>query len=404
MMDPVARYDDLQRQLATLIQTRPFSAAQTILRHHGLHTGLHLSPHIQIINERHQLDGQPAPTSALTACWPAVADAVQAAAGDTAFGVASYFETQLALSLHLFATRQVDVAVVEVGLGGTLDATNVLPARVAVLTNVGLDHTEILGDTPLKIARDKAGIFKPRQTVFSAVTQPDVRQHVQQRCDDVGATLHLLGESIQLRRCADGRFDVQLPGQQLGGLSVGMAGDFQAINAALALGAARAFLGRDLDPDAAQAALSGVQLPGRAEVVQQHPRVILDGAHNPDKIRGAADTVARTAGRRIAVVALKAGKDAGSILPIVDQHVDHVILTRFRDKGLWTCVPPEEMRAILPHAEVIEDPDEAVSAAIDQAGAADTVWITGSLYLIGDVRQRWFPIAARLAALERDAK
>ncbi|MFT4976068.1 MAG: dihydrofolate synthase/folylpolyglutamate synthase, partial [Myxococcota bacterium] len=191
---------------------------------------------------------------------------------------------------------------------------------------------------------------------------------------------------------------------QLGGLSVGMAGDFQAINAALALGAARAFLGRDLDPDAAQAALSGVQLPGRAEVVQQHPRVILDGAHNPDKIRGAADTVARTAGRRIAVVALKAGKDAGSILPIVDQHVDHVILTRFRDKGLWTCVPPEEMRAILPHAEVIEDPDEAVSAAIDQAGAADTVWITGSLYLIGDVRQRWFPIAARLAALERDAK
>jgi dihydrofolate synthase/folylpolyglutamate synthase len=373
---------------------------EAVLRHHGARTGLHLSPHIQIINERHQLDGAPAPTSALARCWPAVEAAVQAAAEPT-FGTASYFETQLALSMMLFAQEQIDTAVVEVGLGGTLDATNVLPAEVAVLTNVGLDHTEILGDTPLKIAADKAGIIKPGQTVLSAVTQPDVQQLVRDRCARHGATLCLLGEHIQIQRHRDGSFDVQLPGQRLSSMRTAMIGDFQAHNAALALGAARAALKHDLDPERARQAIARVQLPGRTETVQQRPLVILDGAHNPDKIRSAARAVASGC---VAVVALKAGKDARNILPVIQAHARHIIVTRFRDKGLWRSMETAQLRALLPGAQAIEDPDEAVEAAISAAGPEGTVWITGSLYLIGDVRSRWFPIDEMLSALEPTSK
>lgn len=432
-------YRALEARLAALIQPRPFSAAhnlrleritallarlgdpharlrsvhvggtsgkgsttalaEAVLRAHGLSTGLHQSPHIQLLNERHRLDGRPAPTSRLLAAWPAVEEAVRLAAGDTAFGPASYFEAQLALSLHLFAAQRVDAAVVEVGLGGTLDATNVLPAEVAVLTNVGLDHTELLGDTPLQIATDKAGIIKPGQQVFSAATQPEVRAHLRQRCAAQGATLHLLGESLRVTRHGGG-FDVQLPGQSLAGLRVSMPGAFQAVNAALALGACRAFLGRDLDPDATRAALASVQLPGRAEAVQQRPLVILDGAHNPDKIRGSAETVAAHPGRTIAVVALKKGKDATDILPVIAEHADEVIVTQFRPKGLWRSVPSAELLALLPGARAIDDPDEAVAAALAEAGPLDMVWVTGSLYLIGDVRGRWFPLSEALSALE----
>lgn len=436
----LAAYRDLEARLADLIQPRPFSAehnlrleritallrrlgdphrrlrsvhvggtsgkgsttalAEAVLRAHGLRTGLHQSPHIQALNERHRLDGRPAPTSLLCAAWPAVEDAIRAAADDTPFGIASYFEAQVALSLHLFAAQAVDAAVVEVGLGGSLDATNVLCAEVAVLTNVGLDHTELLGDTPLKIATDKAGIIKPGQQVFSAATQPEVRDHLRQRCAQHGATLHLFGEGLSVTRHHTDRFDVHLPGQDLTGLRVSMPGAFQAVNAALALGAARAFLGRDLDEDATRAALAGVSLPGRAEVVQRRPLVILDGAHNPDKIRGSAETVADHPGRTVAVVALKKGKDAADILPVIAAHADEVIVTQFKPKGLWRSVPPEDLLPLLPGARAIDDPDEAVAAALDAAGPDDVVWVTGSLYLIGDVRGRWRPLPDLLAALE----
>ena len=426
MPDPTALYHRLEADLAARVSQRPFAAAinlrleriadllarldsphlrvpvvhiggtsgkgstatftAAVLQAHGLRVGLHLSPHLQIVNERHQIDGRPAPTSRLWALWQRMVPAVEAVGREGAFGPPSYFEAHVALALLLFAEEGVDVAVVEVGLGGSLDATNIIPARVAVLTNVGLDHTEILGDTPLQIARDKAGIFKPGQQAITGVTQPEVIAHVEARCADLGVPLRRLHRDFP----------------PLQGVPLGLDGEFQAHNAALAVEAARAFW-PDLDPVRTQAALAAAHLPGRLEVVQQAPHVLLDGAHNPDKIRAAAASVGAQTGsgrRRIAVVALKAGKDAADILPHIDAQCDAVILTRFYDKGLWHAVPPEDLRAFLPHAAVVEDPLEAVQAALDRARPEDTVWITGSLYLIGDVRERWFPLPDLLAALE----
>ena len=436
--DPLALYETLQCRLAKHISPQPFSAVhnlrleritallnqlgrphlqvpvvhvggtsgkgstasfvEAIVRHHGRRTGLHLSPHLQIINERHQLNGRPAPTQHLLDCLPALEAAAQQSTAPP-FGAPSYFEVQLALSLMLFVQQSVDVAVVEVGVGGTRDATNVLPASVAILTNVGLDHTDLLGDTHLKIATDKAGIIKPNQQVFSAVTQPEVVDHVRRRCQAQGATLHLLGEHVRVEHHGSGVMDVHLPGQQLRGLRIGMAGSFQAQNAALALGAARSILGHDLDAARTQKALSSVQLPGRAECIQQHPAVILDGAHNPDKIRAAAAALPPQGGTRVAVVALKAGKDAQDILQYITTQVDHIILTQFRSKGLWQSTAPSDMKPHAPHALIVDDPDEAVETALQMVGEDGLVWVTGSLYLIGDVRSRWVPVADLLRSL-----
>jgi dihydrofolate synthase/folylpolyglutamate synthase len=127
----------------------------------GLHTGLHLSPHLQILNERFQIDDRMAPTTLLARIWDEMKPAIDRVAMESPWGAPSYFEAQAALAFMLFARQKVDVAVVEVGLGGSLDATNVLRSRVAVITSIGLDHTEVLGDTVELIARDKAGIIKP---------------------------------------------------------------------------------------------------------------------------------------------------------------------------------------------------------------------------------------------------
>ncbi|MEL6344482.1 MAG: Mur ligase family protein [Myxococcota bacterium] len=452
--DPVASYHQLQAEIRSLANRNPFAAAinlrlerikalldvlghpergypivhvggtsgkgstatftASLLRAHGKKVGLHLSPHLQVVNERHQIDLRPAPTSSLVRLWPTLAAAIPVAAARTPFGAASYFEVQLALSLLLFADEGVDVAVVEVGVGGTRDATNVLDTRVAILTNVGLDHTDILGDTVELIAADKIGIVKPNQDVFSAVTQDAVRQMLRDRCRQQGARLTLIEDDAPIDRYPDGTFAVTLPrrqldglrldGQRLDGLRTAMPGRFQPTNAALALSAAAVLLGA-LDAAMVREALL-VQLPGRIEQVQHQPTVILDGAHNPDKVAGTVDALRDRGldGRRITVVAIKAGKDAETILTAIDEMSDAVILTRFDDKGPWKATPPSVLQAILPHGEIIDDPLEATRTALARASAADMVWVTGSLYLVGDVRALWHPLPALLRSLEPDGR
>lgn len=382
----------------------------SILHSAGLRVGLHTSPHLQIINERHRINGRMASTTRLTELWPRVKAAIDQVKHTNRFGSPSYFEAQVALSLLLFAEENVEVGVIEVGLGGSIDPTNVVPAEIAILTSVGLDHTEILGDTIEKIMADKAGIIKRGQHVISGVWQPTAQQIISRRCQQKGARLWQIGREFRVSLRDHEHADFYLPGLSLEGVKIALQGDFQAQNAALAIMALRQLNHPAITEMAIRQGLAGVDLAGRVEIMQANPLVILDGAHNPDKIRASASLIERLGGSRrrvITVLGLKKGKDAAAIVPPVTRLSDELILTTFIQKGLWTAYDPEQLvqlvadeRQDLP-VSVIPDPLAALDTALARAKDDDIVLVTGSLYLVGDVRERWFPRDTLLTQLEK---
>jgi dihydrofolate synthase/folylpolyglutamate synthase len=361
-----------------------------ILQSTGLKTGLHTSPHLQILNERHQINGKIAPTSTLLALFAEMEPLFDEVDRRLPFGKPSYFEVQFALSCLWFARERVDVAVIEVGLGGRLDATNVVPAQVAVITSIGLDHTEILGDTIAAIAADKAGIIKSGQSVFTAATQDDARAVIDERCRTVGASFNLIETVYE------------------GALPLHLDNDFQRINAACAVAAAQAFL-PTIDNAQIANGLAQVRIPGRMEIVQDDPLVVLDGAHNPDKMRAAVAAIGRIkpARRRIVVLAMKRGKDVANVLSHLLPLADGVVCTEFLVKGLWHPLSADELtQAVVAHDLTLTvwtepDPLRAIDLALSIAEPDDLIWITGSLYLIGDVRERWFPSDLMLESAEK---
>lgn len=344
----------------------------TMLCEMGYKTGLHVSPHVQLYNERYQVNGRLAPTSKLLELLREMKPYVQQVGEESPYGHVTYFEAQVALAFYYFAHEAVDVAVVEVGLGGTYDATNVLPADVAVLTNVGLDHVEVLGDTVEKIAKDKAGIIKQKgQRVVTAVTQPSVYEIVEARTQAVGATVKRV---------------VAQPDAT-----------FQDVNVACAKAAVFA-LTEQQPPERANWV---VPLPARLEKMQEEPIVILDGAHNPDKMAATAQAVyhAYPDKEPIVVFAAKAGKDVADMLPALLEQAKCFVATQFVPKGLWQSTDATELaaaaRQVRPNMAVYAEPNPqtAVSQALALAEPDDLVWITGSLYFAGDAREHWFPLA-----------
>ncbi len=381
-----------------------------ILTEAGYKTGLHMSPHLQIMNERYQINTMVARTSDLAALFAEMKPALARVAAENPYGLPSYFEAQVALSFLLFQRQAVEVAVVEVGLGGTLDATNVVEAAVAVLTNVSLDHTAILGDTIEEIARDKAGIIKPGQTVISGFRQPTVRKIVAQRCQDKNATLREIDRSFQYSEFTANKFDVTLPtGQTFANLELGLKGDFQLANAACAVAAVQALPGFDIPAEAVQRGLLNARIPGRVEVLQTGPVVVLDGAHNPEKMAAARQAIDAYYGdkRRITVLALKSDKAAKDVLPFVLGHTDRLIVTQFElENSLWQPLDAHILAGLAAEMapgldiQVIPRPMPAFEQARAAAGPDDLIWVTGSFFLVGNVREFWYPTPELVAKTE----
>ena len=362
-----------------------------ILTQVGYRTGLHSSPHLQLFNERHQINGEIAPTSLLWSLYQELMPAIEQVGVELPeFGRPSYFEAQFALSALCFARQKVDVAVIEVGLGGRVDATNVVQSSVAVLTNVGLDHTEILGHTIEEIITDKSGIIKPNQIVVTGVTQPSAHAIVAEKADSCGNPLWSLGKEISYEGSTLhlGYFD-------LSDLKLGMGGAFQYANATCAAAAALAF-DPQISAESVRLGLEKATLPARMELLQKNPVVLLDGAHNPDKMHAAAAAFEHGRGKTIVVIALKDGKDKEAILQQLLPHADEMIATQFEEKGLWLPISAElivqSVQQLTPQLPItaIPNPIEAVRHALARAHPEDTIWITGSLYLAGDVRELWY--------------
>ena len=376
------------------------SATSSILSAHGARVGLHLSPFVQTLNETWQIDGRNVlPSVALQSARALITSITSV---PQPYGLPSYFEFKVALAFQLFKELSVDRAVVEVGLGGMLDATNVLGPGVKLLTNVGLDHVDILGDTVEKIAMDKVGIFKPNSTVIAGVEQESVRKIVRDECNQTGSHLWLINENFRIDRVAPEGLLVELNGKSKIVVKVPPHWQrYQDVNAGLALAAAIESADADLDPERCSAALSRVSLPGRVEVFEDsHGTVILDGAHNEDKLAASFGSVkARFPGRRcVGVVALKSGKETQKIVEILARNLSGVVFTTF-DAPPWLCVPTRELEVLareigMNDIEVQENPKLALERARDLASDSGIVLVTGSLYLAGNVRSCWIGEAA----------
>jgi dihydrofolate synthase / folylpolyglutamate synthase len=367
---------------------------------HGRHVGLHLSPYVEVLTETWQIDGQYAKPGQMLAIGKKVLEASAPIADALPmFGRPSFFEIKVAMAFQLFADAGVDLGVVEVGMGGARDGTNVLGPGVQVLTNVGLDHTERLGKTVEKIAADKVGIFKPDSEIVSGVEQRTVKDIARAKAAAVGSLIRFIDDEVTYETGRPGHLairglsepiDIEVPAEWL---------PFQVRNAVLAVSAGWLSLG-SLEPDRVGTALRAVRLPARLERFEDRDRtVLLDGAHNVEKIRTTANYLAtrRSGGRCIGVVALKKDKDANAVLRQLQDVLDAVVFTTF-EADLFEPTSPEDLAATMTEAGFRgpvmceSDPQRAFQVALDASDAGDWLVVTGSLYLAGNLRSRWFPV------------
>jgi dihydrofolate synthase/folylpolyglutamate synthase len=361
----------------------------------GERTGLHTKPHLNSVTERTRIDGVPIAEAAFGELLGDMMPAIDATTAE--HGRPSYYETLLALTLLHFSRENVDIAVVEVGIGGTLDGTNLVASIVSVITNVGLDHQDVLGDTIEEIAADKAGIARPGVPLVSDASGV-ARRIIEERCRREGTPFFSVTESASIDRLPSEpygqRFTVTTQ-QNRYELSLPILGAFQQRNAATAIVA----LERLPDPfrpsaSAVAAGLSRLHIPGRMEVFPSHPSVVFDVAHNPDKSASLADALAQTfADRRLTfVIAIGVTKNAREILRPLFALPANFIFTTFDADG-FTAERPDKLANIAASAGVsaraIVDPIEALSIARRQADASGVIVVTGSTFVAGTLREWW---------------
>jgi dihydrofolate synthase / folylpolyglutamate synthase len=358
----------------------------------GVGAGQYTSPHLQEVRERIALATRPISQQEFAEGWTYLQPFFAEVDGAHQQPV-TFFEALTVLAFTWFAEVPVDAQVIEVGMGGTWDATNLVHGEVAVVTRVDLDHPE-LGSTPAEIAVEKAGIIKPGATVVSQAQQADVLEVLATRAREAGAALLLDGRDFGVadRRVAHGGqlLALRTPNATVDQVFVPLHGRHQAANAATALVAVEAFLGgRALDPDTVRAGFAAVTSPGRLEVVGHDPLILLDGAHNPAGARALAEALTEefAATRRILVVGVLADKDVRGILRALAPVAGRLLVTASSSPR---AAPPERLRkeaeALGLAAETALDVASALRRALDQAGSGDAVVVCGSLFTVGEAR------------------
>lgn len=363
----------------------------------GYQTGLFTKPHLHTVRERLVIDREPISPEAMLLLLERMPNGLKAPP--------TWFELVTALAFQHFADQQVDFGVIEVGLGGTLDATNVIFPELSVLTNVGLDHTDVLGSTVEEIAADKAGIIKPGKPVVSGAHQPSVRKIIRDRCARLGSPLIVMGEdfhyTVVALEAGGSVFDFEMGSRVLRDLSVVMPGQHQIANAAVAIAAALALrkAGYAISNEAIYNGIMQTRVPGRLEVLGNAPAVLLDGAHSPPKMVALADSLRQLFSDKkhiTGVLAFSKGHDAEDSLRSLIPLLDAAVVTEFTaetDYGNKRAQDAQEIANILlkhnPTLPVmyIPDPEEAIQAALHMAGPDDLVCVTGSIFLVGQVRE-----------------
>jgi dihydrofolate synthase/folylpolyglutamate synthase len=373
---------------------------ESILRAAGLRTGLYTSPHLERINERIRLDGQEISDGEFAATFTRVREAIEQllAAGRLA-AHPTFFECVTAVAFAYFAAARADFAVCETGMGGRLDATNILLPEVAVITQIDFDHENYLGHSIEEIAGEKAGIIKPGARVVSAAEHLIARVVIRRRCAEQSAFLVEIENAFYLEDviARDGCFSFTAISYDTGvriPIALRLAGRFQVRNALTALAAARmlAERGAPIDDEAIARGFAAATWPGRLERIGERPEIFVDGTHNP------------AGAREIAVFweQFQPGRNIYLIYGAMrDKAVDEIAGLLFPRASAVIFTTPAQSRAISApllaemtahhsrRAEVVPDPVQALARALELAAPEDVIFITGSLYLVGELRREW---------------
>ena len=382
---------------------------ETLLRARGLRTGLFTSPQLSSMRERICIDGEPLSADDFVAAYEDIAPYAAMVDGQQALHL-SFFEVLTAMAFAAFADAPVDVAVIEVGLGGTWDATNIADGAVAVITPIAIDHTAYLGDTVAAIATEKAGIIKPGATAVLARQPEEAAVPLLRRAAEVGASvvrededfgvtsreLAVGGQVLALRGLAGSYSDLLLP----------LFGEYQASNAACALAAVEAFSGADgpespvvLDDDLVREAFQTVTAPGRLELVRRSPVMIVDSAHNPAGMAASIAAVTEAFGfdLLVAVLAVSADKDVEGILAEMEPVVATLVVTR---NSAARSMDADELARLAVdvfgadrivvaarHDDALEAATTLADEAADESGPGGAgILITGSTTTAGEAR------------------
>jgi dihydrofolate synthase/folylpolyglutamate synthase len=373
----------------------------SILRQAGYRTGLFTSPHLCRVEERFQVDGQAITTSELTTLLDEIRRCVKAE--DRSGGVPyTFFEVATAVGFLHFLRRRVEAAVLEVGLGGRLDSTNVCQPIVSVITSISFDHTQLLGDRLAAIAAEKGGIIKMGHPVISGATVPEARAVIQRISRERHAPLCQLGVDFRYRytpgrvtatQTQRSRVSVATERRNWPEFELNLLGDHQAANAAVAVTCVETLQaeGWRISDAAVAAGLAEVSWPARLEVVARNPLIVLDCAHNVASALALVRTLHASfpPARRLLVFAGSSDKDLAGMFRVLAPHFAHAFLTRYTNNA--RSVPGERLAELL-HANgkltatLCPTPADAYHAARAAASPGDLIVITGSVFLAGELR------------------
>lgn len=376
-----------------------------MLRESSLRVGLYTSPHLKQVRERIRVwtEGPREEVPAPGEDWISEADFADAVErirlvveplrqGDPA-QIPTSFEALTAMALVYFNQRQVEIAILEVGLGGRLDATNVVDQAVSIIAPIGLDHTEILGTDLAAIAREKAGIIKPHQLVFTAPQDEAVIGVLRDACDAQGVPLFVCDNDLTVRIDRHDLEGLQVSITSLRGmypsLEIPLIGRHQATNAALAVGALEALSPTGVPSSLVERGLSRVDWPGRLEAVSDAPLVILDGAHNPEAARALREALAELCeGRRIHfLVGVSSDKDVEGIGQVLGSLAVGATCTQSRHpRALDATELARRLMPFCPDVNVISDAADAYTYLRNAISPDDVLVVTGSLFLVGQLR------------------
>jgi dihydrofolate synthase / folylpolyglutamate synthase len=377
---------------------------ESIVRAHGLRTGLMTSPHLVSIRERIVIDGEPIAADRFVENWDDIAPILEMTDEElTAKGELplTFFEALTVLALACFAEAPVDVAVIEVGMGGEWDSTNVVQSQVAVFTPIAMDHAKQLGSTVAEIARTKSGIIKPSSAVVSSAQTPEALAELERAAELTESTLAIEGTGFRVTSDTPAVGGQLVSVQGLAGtyddLFVPLFGAHQAHNAAVAIAAVESFLGRGsqaLDEDVLSEGLASATSPGRLQPIAQDPVVVVDAAHNPHGAKALADAlpVAFPSEHVVGVVGILGDKDARGFVRALKDTVQTFVVTqppgeRALDADAFARIVVDEVGA----DRVVVEPalDQALQEARDLADEADAedalVLVAGSIVMVGAV-------------------
>jgi dihydrofolate synthase/folylpolyglutamate synthase len=358
----------------------------------GLRSGLHVKPHLHAMTERASIDGVAISRERFAQLLGEMMPALDRTNDE--HGRPTYYETLLALAFTYFAREGADVAVIEVGIGGRLDGTNVLLPEVSVITSVGYDHMDILGDTIEAIAAEKAGIAKADVPLVLGVERPEALDVIEAHAAAIGAPVRRVVDVTEVMphggddrrlivRTASARYEIALP----------VFGAFQRRNARTAIAALEALPpGLRPAPEAVERGLGSVVIPARMEILPGEPAIVLDIAHNAEKAQHLAEALReRFPGRRLrALVAIGQGKDAHAILEALAPLVSSFVVTSFRAAGRKSLAPQRLAQLAqqfgVPVAAV-DRPADAFALALERCAADDVLVVTGSTFVVAAVRQ-----------------